>query len=65
MLLLSHSVPGIFCVFSFFFPPNGTEKHPSLQEVRAEKSLREGFHSETPRPPLGAETRGARVGGSA
>lgn len=49
----------------FFFLPNGTEKQPSHQEMRAEKSLRERFHSETPRPPLGAETRGARVGGSA
>lgn len=51
-------------VFCFVFS-DGTQKAASHQEMRAETDLHEGFHSETPRPPLGAETRGARVGGSA
>ncbi len=62
MVFVKHSAPGILSVFFF---SDGTQKAASLQEMRAETGLHEGFHSETPRRPLGAETRGARVGGSA
>ena len=66
MDFVKHSAPGIFSVrFFVFFFSDGTQKAASHQEMRAETGLREGFHSETPRRPLGAETRGARVEGSA
>lgn len=63
MGFVKHSAPGIFSVCLFF--SDGTQKAASHQEMRAETGLHEGFHSETPRRPLGAETRGARVEGSA
>lgn len=40
-------------------------RQPVTRRWEQRRGLHEGFHSETPRRPLGAETRGARVGGSA
>lgn len=47
----------------FVFFSDGTQKAAGHQETIAETGQHEGFHSETPGRPLGAETRGSRAGG--
>lgn len=46
-------------MFLFFFLPNGTKKQPSRREMRAEKSLRERFHSDSEASSWGRGKRGA------
>lgn len=63
VVFVKHSAPGILsvCLFFFWWHSEGSQ---SPGDESGDGGT-EGFHSETPRRPLGAETRGAHVGGSA